>query len=64
MWIKIVHGACGTLLRKEQHQKHLYCAKSIQSNWGMGRGKYLWIHYNEKWFWGLVLKKMQNQLMV
>ena len=23
----------------------------------LGAGKYLWVHYDEKWFWGLVLCK-------
>ena len=26
-------------------------------NWGLGSGKYLWVHYDEKWFRGLVLRK-------
>ena len=38
------------LLSKAQRQKHLDCAKMIRSNWGLGAGKYLWIHYDEKWF--------------
>ena len=43
------------LLNAEQRMKHLACAKRILTNWGLGAGKYLWIHYDEKWFWGLVL---------
>ena len=45
------------LLNDEQKRKHLECAKRIRTNWGLGEGKYLWIHYDEKWFWGLVLRK-------
>ena len=45
------------LLSVVQKTKHLECAQKIRSNWGMGPGKYLWIHYDEKWFWGLVLRK-------
>ena len=43
------------LLSKLQHKKHLECAQRIRTNLGLGPGKYLWINYDKKWFWGLVL---------
>lgn len=42
------------LLTKEQMKKHLDFAVHLQNNWGHPRGKYLIIHYDEKWFWGYV----------
>ena len=45
------------LLSVVQKAKHLACGKRIRTNWGLGPGKYLWIHYDKKWFWGLVLRK-------
>ena len=32
-------------------------AKKFLNCWGLGRGKKLLIHYDEKWFWGLVLRR-------
>jgi hypothetical protein len=37
-------------------QKHLYFAKRFRNNWGLGGGKYLLIMFDEKWFWGMVLR--------
>ena len=37
------------LLSTEQKRKH--------SNWGLGNGKSLLAQYDEKWFWGLVMRK-------
>ena len=48
------------LLSTKQKSLHLECAKRIRSNLGLGSGKYLWVHYNKKWFWGLVLQKTQR----
>ena len=45
------------LLSAEQKQKHLSFATRFRSNWGLGGGKFLLVHYDEKWFWGLVLRK-------
>ena len=45
------------LLSDLQRTKHLKCAQNIQTNWGLGDGKYMWIHYDEKWLWGLGLTK-------
>lgn len=45
------------LLSDAQKLKHYQCAVRIRTNWGLGKGRYLWIHYDEKWFWGLVLRK-------
>ena len=50
------------LLSKKQKSLHLDCAKRIRSNWGLGGGKYLWIHSDEKWFWGLVLRMNAKSL--
>ena len=45
------------LLSKEQAQKHLAFAVRLNSNWGQGPGKYLLIHYDETWFWGMLMRK-------
>ena len=45
------------LLNDAQRKKHFEFAKLFRKNWGLGRGKYLLIHYDEKWFWGLVMRR-------
>jgi len=35
-------------------QKHLDFSR--HSHWGLPILKYLWLHYNEKWFWGLITR--------
>jgi hypothetical protein len=44
------------LLSDKQRKAHYNFAKLFQTNWRLGEGKYLLIHYNDKWFWGLVLR--------
>ena len=44
------------LLSEPQKKKHLAFAKRYRNNWYRGKGKYLVINYDEKWFWGLVLR--------
>ena len=51
------------LLLPGQKKKHQAFAESVGSLWGQpgpqgqdSGQKYLWIHYDEKWFWGLVNK--------
>ena len=36
--------------------KHLTFARKFRNNWGLGGGKFLLIMFDEKWFWGLVLR--------
>ena len=31
--------------------------KESVKNWGRGRGEILWIHFDEKWCWGMLLCK-------
>ena len=45
------------LMNDEQKFKHLHFARHFRSNWDLGAGKYLLVHYDEKWFWGLVMRK-------
>jgi hypothetical protein len=45
------------LLSDLQKKSHLEFSKLFRSNWGLGGGKYLLVHYDEKWFWGLVLRR-------
>ena len=45
------------LLTQEQKHKHLKFAKHYLNNWGLGAGKFILFHYDEKWFWGLLLRK-------
>merc|ERR1711884_940136 len=42
------------LLSKEQRMKHVQFAKHLLDNWGSPRQKILWIHYDEKWWFGHV----------
>jgi hypothetical protein len=43
------------LLSDAQQKKHLDFGKHFRSNWGLGGGKYLLVHHDEKWFWGLIV---------
>jgi hypothetical protein len=43
-----------TIYRDPQKKKHLDFSKHLRSNWGLGPGKYMLVHYDEKWFWGMV----------
>jgi hypothetical protein len=45
------------LLSDAQKKSHFDFSKHFRNNWGLGKGKYLLIHYDEKWFWGLVTRK-------
>jgi hypothetical protein len=42
------------LLSKAQMAAHVTFSKRLQSRWGLPPRKYLWIHYDEKWFYGFV----------
>jgi hypothetical protein len=45
------------LLSDAQRKKHLDFGKHFRCNWGLGGGKYLLVHYDEKWlFWGLIVR--------
>ena len=44
------------LLSHKQMKKHVAFARRLLSNWKKGRGKFLWINFDEKWFWGLVCR--------
>ena len=44
------------LLSPDQRRKHLEFAKHFRNNWNLGSGKFLLIMFDEKWFWGLVLR--------
>ena len=37
--------------------KHLDFSTNYVNNWGLIPGKYLLINYDEKWFWGMVMKQ-------
>ena len=43
-------------LSNAQRKKHVAFAKRVRSLWGQKKGKFLWIHYDEKWFWGYVAR--------
>ena len=42
------------LLTEGQRRKHVTFAKHLRTLWGKALGKYLWIYWDEKWFWGAV----------
>jgi hypothetical protein len=45
------------LLSDTQKKLHFEFSKYFRKNWGLGKGKYLLIHYDKKWFWGLATQK-------
>jgi len=45
---------CLPLLTTEQMRRHVEFSEKLLKNWGLALGKYLWIHYDEKWFYGWV----------
>ena len=64
MWMKrqkcrFYVGKVLPLLSKIQMQKHVEFATQVLARWGLPPLKYLWIHYDEKWFWGLVLRSSE-----
>ena len=45
------------LLSDQQKKKHVAFCYHLLNHWGKDpNGKYLWIHYDEKWFWGFVAR--------
>ena len=44
------------LLSAKQRREHMAFSTHLRNLWGLGQGKYLWIHYDEKWFWGFVAR--------
>jgi len=43
------------LLTQAQKEKHVVFAKHLLNNWSRGQGKYLLIHFDEKWFLGMLM---------
>ena len=50
------------LLTTHQMEKHLAFARKFRNNWGLGGGKFLLVMFDEKWFWGLVLRSYAKQV--
>jgi len=44
--------------QKIKYKEFSYC---FRDNWGMGAGKYLLIEFDEKWMWGLVVRRYANR---
>jgi len=44
------------LMTRHQRREAVRFARKLRSNWGRGGGKYLYITFDEKWFFGLVLR--------
>ena len=44
-------------LLSHQKVKHKEFAERFRMNWGLGAGKYLLIEFDEKWMWGLVVRR-------
>lgn len=44
------------LLSSVQREKHVEFSTHLRNRWGLPEAKYLWVHYDEKWFWGLVAR--------
>ena len=49
------------LLLAHQKRAHLAFAKRFLLNWGRGLGKYLLIMFDEKWMWGLVMRRLAKK---
>ena len=47
-------------MTKHQISKHVDFAKLVRANWYLPFGRTLWIHYNEKWFYGFVASTCAN----
>ena len=45
------------MLSEAQWKPHLDFASCFLMNWNLGPGKYLLVMYDEKWFWGLVIRR-------
>ena len=48
------------LLSERQRRAHVDFALHVKNNWGRGRDRrkrILWVHWDEKWFWGYLLRK-------
>ena len=50
------------LLTTHQMEKHLAFARKFRNNGGLGGGKFLLVMFDEKWFWGLVLRSYAKQV--
>jgi hypothetical protein len=44
------------LLSRVQWEKHRTFSKLLHFNWNLPKAKYLWIHYDEKWFYGFITR--------
>ena len=44
------------LLNQKQRRASVQFSKHARSNWNRGAGKYLWIHLDEKWMYGMLLR--------
>jgi len=44
------------LLNKIQRKKAVKFARRFRNNWGRGKGKFLLVHLDEKWFYGMLLR--------
>jgi hypothetical protein len=44
------------LLLIVQWEKHVTFSKLLRSNWNLPKAKYLWINYDEKWFYYFVTR--------
>jgi hypothetical protein len=42
------------VLSQQQMVKHVAFLQLVRNNWGLPQTKYLWIHYDEKWFFGFL----------
>ena len=65
-----VAGRVPVLCRKDHpspyytsdEETFLAFARKFRSNWGLGGGKFLLVMFDEKWFWGLVLRSYAKQV--
>jgi hypothetical protein len=56
-----VFSASTAIADERTNEKHVSFAKHLCNNWGLPRGKYLWIHYDEKWFYVWVSQAMAKK---
>ena len=44
-----------------QKKKHLAFAQRLLDNHYLGKGKYILVHYDEKWFWSKMLRSQAKE---
>jgi hypothetical protein len=52
--------ACLSFAQQQPEEEASGFFETLSIKWGLGPGKYLLVHYDEKWFWGMVCCRDAN----